>query len=174
MTVHQKATRAGQLKAVCGGIALALASATMAPAAADLQAGTLVCKGDGGWGAIITSKKSFDCTFSSSDGVTVSKYTGVIRKFGLDLGVTGDTTLTWLVMGPADRVGANFAPGALAGKYAGAGVEATAGVGLGANALIGGGDESFALQPFSVQVQTGISIAAAVQTLTLEYVGPLQ
>ncbi len=112
-------------------VALGLAAVSIAPApaeaASDLQAGSLVCKGEGGWGASVTSKKSFDYTFASSDGVT-----------------------------------------------RGAGVEATAGIGLGANALVGGGAESSALQPFSVLVQTGLSSAAAVQTQILEYVGPIQ
>ena len=165
-------------KRLMAGAALGIAAAAMTPtvvgAAADLQAGTLVCKGDGGWGAIITSKKNFNCTFASSDGVTRGMYTGVIRKFGLDIGVTGDTTLGWLVFGASEKVGENFAPGSLAGEYVGAGVEASVGVGVGANALVGGGDENFALQPFSIQVQTGLSIAAAVQTLTLVYVGPVQ
>jgi hypothetical protein len=47
------------------------------------------------------------------------------------------------------------------------------GLGVGANALVGGGPGSFTLQPVSVQVQTGLSVAAAVQTLTLDYAGPL-
>lgn len=150
--------------------ALSLSAAT-AQAQSGLQAGTLVCKGDGGWGAIITSKKTFDCTFSSADRKTIGSYTGVIRKFGLDLGVTGDTTLTWLVFGPAAMVGENYVAGSLAGEYAGVGAEASLVVGLGANALVGGSEQSFALQPISVQVQTGLSVAAGVQTLRLEYVG---
>lgn len=161
------------------GLAMALAVAATglsfnaAEAASRLQAGTLYCKGDGGWGAIITSKKTFKCTFSSSDQSVRGSYTATIRKFGLDLGVTGDTALAWLVFGPAEVVGANYIPGSLAGDYAGVGGEITLGVGLGANALLGGKGESFALQPISVQVQTGLSIAAGVQTLELKYVGPL-
>ena len=51
------------------GLALALAlSATGAQAETQLRTGTLVCQGDGGWGAIITSKKAFSCTFASTDG----------------------------------------------------------------------------------------------------------
>lgn len=164
-------------KRIFAGAALAVAAATLTPsegrAQSGLQAGTLVCKGDGGWGAIITSKKNFNCTFASADGKTRGTYTGVIQKFGLDLGVTGDTTLTWLVFGPAAMVGDNYVAGSLAGDYAGVGVEASLGIGLGANALVGGSSESFALQPISVQVQTGVSIAAGVQTFRLDYVGPV-
>ena len=138
-----------------------------------VQAGSLACKGDGGWGVVIASKKTFRCTFSTSNGTVRGEYRGVIRKFGVDVGKTGATSLLWLVFGPAAKVGENFVPGSLEGRYAGVGAEATVGLGLGANALVGGGRSSFSLQPVSVQVQTGLSIAAGVQSLELEYVGPL-
>ena len=43
----------------------------------------------------------------------------------------------------------------------------TAGVGVGANALVGGSNNTIALQPVSVQGQTGLSIAAGVASLEL-------
>ncbi len=163
---------------IAAGVLFAAAFATVAPSTANaetrLKAGTLVCAGEGGWGQIITSNKKFRCTFSSTDGGLRGEYTGEIRKYGLDIGKTGDTVLMWLVFGPTDRVGDNYAAGSLQGKYAGVGAEASAGIGLGANALVGSGDGSFALQPVSVQVQTGISVAAGVQTLTLNYVGAME
>ena len=139
-----------------------------------LRAGTLACAGEGGWGAIITSKKTFRCTFSSDKGEVRGEYSGEIRKYGLDLGKTGDTVLMWWVFGPTDKVGDNYVAGSLQGKYAGVGAEASVGMGLGANALVGAGDGSFALQPISVQVQTGLSVAAGVQALSLTYVGPME
>ncbi len=172
------ANRAGRRshRAATGVIlALALAALPAAPADAQtrLQTGTLACSGEGGWGAIITSKKDFRCAFTSSDGAVREEYSGQIRKYGIDIGKTGQTALLWLVFGPEGKTGANYAPGSLAGGYGGAGADAALGMGLGANALIGGGPNSFALQPVSVQVQTGLSIAAGVQTLDLQYVGPL-
>ena len=154
-------------------LAVTVGFPAMTSAASGIQVGTLVCKGEGGWGAIITSKKEFNCTYGSVDGSVRGSYTGVIRKFGLDLGVTGDTTLTWLVFGPATMIGENYKEGSLAGSYAGIGAEASVALGVGANALVGGSEDSFALQPVSVQVQSGLSIAAAVQTLTLVYTGPV-
>ena len=47
-------------------------------------------------------------------------------------------------------------PGDLAGEYAGAGAEATAGVGIGANVLIGGTGKAFSLQPISVEGEVGL------------------
>ena len=58
-----------------------------------LRAGTLACASEGGWGLIITSKKEFRCTFSSTDRSVRGEYTGIIRKYGLDIGKTGDTVL---------------------------------------------------------------------------------
>lgn len=154
--------------------ALALTAAAPASAQADrLQLGSLVCEGEGGWGAIITSRREFTCTFGRADGSTRGSYTGVIERFGLDIGVTGDTTLVWVVFGPENMVEGEFTPGSLAGEYGGVGAEASVGVGIGANFLLGRGESSFALQPVSVQMQTGLGIAAGVQTLTLTYVGPI-
>ena len=48
-----------------------------------------------------------------------------------------------------------------------AGAEATVGLGLGANALVGGFRKSINLQPISVQAQTGLNVAAGVQSLHL-------
>ena len=149
------------------------ASAAAETASTRLQAGSLACKGEGGWGAIVFSKKTFDCTFVTADRSFRGSYKGTITKFGLDVGVTGETALLWLVFGPAERVADNYRAGSLAGEYSGVGVEATLGAGVGANALVGGNESQFVLQPVSVQVQTGLSIAAAVQTLKLEYLGEL-
>jgi len=56
---------------------------------------------------------------------------------------------------------------ALAGTYVGASTEATLGVGLGANWLIGGSGKSFALQPWSVQGQAGLNYSLTWTNLTL-------
>ncbi len=93
------ANRAGRRshRAATGVIlALALAALPAAPADAQtrLQTGTLACSGEGGWGAIITSKKDFRCAFTSSDGAVREEYSGQIRKYGIDIGKTGQTALT--------------------------------------------------------------------------------
>lgn len=179
MGTHRTSSAAIVRWAMAGVTALVAAAAiglAASPAAAQtrLQAGVLACSGEGGWGLIITSRKTFNCTFSGDDSGLRGQYTAVIRRVGLDLGKTGNTSLVWLVFGPADMVGDNFIAGSLEGTYVGVGAEAAVGVGLGANALIGGGADSFALQPVSVQVQTGLSVAAGVQRLDLDYVGPLE
>ena len=144
---------------------LAAAAAVLAalPAAAQsgVNIGTLTCNVSGGVGYIITSAKSMACTFSSPS-FPPQHYSGVIRKFGIDIGVSGEAVMTWVVFAPG-----SISPGALQGSYGGASAEVSAGLGLGANALIGGFNGSIALQPLSIQGQTGLNIAAGVASLVL-------
>lgn len=155
---------------------MCLATASISPVAAEpktrLQAGVLECRGDGGWGTIIASKKTFECVFSNLEGQAIGRYEAVVRKFGIDLGVSGATALQWAVFGPTSRVGGRYVAGSLEGEYAGIGADVSLGPGIGANALIGGGTESLALQPVSVQAGSGVNIAAGVRTLVLTYTGP--
>ena len=62
--------------------------------------------------------------------------------------------------------------GALAGGYIGASGGAAIGVGVGANGLVGGLNNSFALQPVSVEGQTGLNVIATVTGLELRPVVP--
>jgi hypothetical protein len=64
----------------------------------------------------------------------------------------------------------NLAPGALSGNYVGATASATAGVGVGANVLVGGSGNSIALQPVSIEGNTGLNVAAGIGAITLTYV----
>jgi Protein of unknown function (DUF992) len=80
-------------------------------------------------------------------------------KFGLDIGATTGGVLVWDVFAPEEGP----KRGALAGNYEGVGASATAGVGLGANAVVGGSHRSVALQPLSTQTQCGLDLAAGVE-----------
>ena len=57
--------------------------------------------------------------------------------------------------------------GSLNGGYGGVSAEATVGLGVGANALVGGSNKSIILQPLSVTAQQGLNIAAGVASLQL-------
>jgi hypothetical protein len=57
--------------------------------------------------------------------------------------------------------------GALAGEYVGASGNVAVVVGGGANVLVGGSNRSIALQPLSVEGQTGINIAVGIAGLSL-------
>ena len=60
-----------------------------------------------------------------------------------------------------------YGPGSLAGTYVGGSAEATIGVGLGGNWLIGGSSKGYALQPWSIQGQIGLNYSVAFSGLTL-------
>jgi hypothetical protein len=142
---------------------LLTAAAVPAAAADRVKVGVLSCDIAGGVGYLIGSEKDVSCTFKPSKGKR-EHYDGVIRKLGLDVGVTGDTRLEWLVFSAS---GSNVKKGSLAGTYVGGSGEATFGVGGGANWLIGGSRKGFALQPWSVQASTGVNLTWAFAGLTL-------
>jgi hypothetical protein len=146
--------------------ALALAAlAGTAQAQERVQAGSLTCDVSAGIGLIIGSQRNVSCTFTPSTPGPIEYYTGTISKLGVDIGVTTGGVMVWAVYAPTNR-----RRGALSGTYAGAAAEATLIAGLGANALVGGSDRTIALQPFSVQGQVGLNIAAGVAGLDLNYV----
>lgn len=125
--------------------------------------GTLSCEVAGGMGMLIGSSKAVDCQFKQRSGKT-ERYIGTIGKLGVDIGITGKTYLSWIVVNTAPTtVGA----GSLAGTYVGASAGASVGIGLGANALIGGNAKNFGLQPLSAEAGTGLNVAAGVSRLQL-------
>lgn len=126
-----------------------------------VEVGVLTCRVSGGLGFVIGSTRSLDCAFQA--GQRLERYQGTIDKFGIDVGGTSSGTMTWAVLAPTDK----FGPGALSGDYAGVSGEATLGVGLGANALLGGSQRSIALQPLSLQAQQGVNLALGVASLKL-------
>ena len=58
--------------------------------------------------------------------------------------------------------------GELAGSYGGVGANASIGVGGGGNFLVGGPRNAYALQPISVQGQTGLNVAAGIAGIELQ------
>ena len=143
--------------------AVAMPIVTAANADARIEVGILTCEVEGGVGLIITSIKHMACTFVGIDDFSET-YTGNVRKFGIDIGETDYTTIKWAVFAPTTELES----GALEGTYVGLSAEASLGAGVGANALVGGFDQSIALQPFSGQVQQGLNIAAGIGTMTLQ------
>ena len=129
------------------------------------QIGLLHCTIEGGRGFIIGSVKTMDCVFERADGKPNEKYSGDIKKFGIDIGRTKVSKLSWAVFAPSKAV-SDY--GRLAGSYGGVSGEVTVGVGLGANVLLGGFEESVALQPLSLQAQEGLNIAAGISSLELK------
>lgn len=127
------------------------------------RAGELVCRGGPSVGLIVGSSQRLSCTFRSFETGRRYTYSGTMNRIGLDVGVTRESRLLWLVFSAQSRVHRNT----LAGRYVGASGDASFGFGLGANILIGGRNRSVTLQPLSVQGQTGVNLAVGVSSLTL-------
>jgi uncharacterized protein DUF992 len=151
------------IASLTSALALSALIASAATAQSGGKVGTLSCDVSAGVGMILTQKQTLRCIFTPASGGPPDFYTGRIDEFGVALGAVQEGHLIWAVVAPSS----GFPHGALAGTYAGVGAEATAGAGLGANALIGGTGRAFSLQPLSVEGQTGLNIAAGITTVTL-------
>lgn len=152
----------------CAAMAVIAGFAYAAPAdAAGVKVGVLNCHVSSGWGFIFGSSKNLRCNFSPSHGYG-ERYVGTISKFGVDVGYTSGGVIVWDVVAPSTSI----RRGALQGSYAGATASATAGLGVGANVLVGGLDRSIALQPVSIEGNTGLNVAAGIGSISLHYVAP--
>jgi len=150
------------------GAALAAAALLVAsgPATVEaqpnrVQAGTLECAMSSSVGLIVASQRALNCLFKA-EGVPPEAYLGTMTRVGIDIGVTSGGAVIWAVF-----TGTNRYTGMLSGTYVGATAEMSIAAGLGANVLVGGSGRSIALQPLSVQEQSGLNIAAGVGELEL-------
>lgn len=131
-----------------------------------MELGMLECTIAGGVGMIVSSRKELACSFRPADRKFAPEaYVGTVTKYGLDIGSTGKTLMQWLVLAPSADI---YAPGVLAGNYVGASAEASAAVGGGASFLVGGSNQTFTLQPVSIQAQTGLNLAVGVTEFELK------
>jgi hypothetical protein len=160
-----------------GGAALLIAAAASsnsqtptAPGTAQatgrsgVNVGSLTCNVAGGVGFVFGSSKALSCLFNRTDGVA-ERYTGTIKKFGVDIGFTKESQIVWLVFAPG-----SIASGSLTGSYGGATAGASVGVGGSANVLVGGSNKQITLQPVSVEGSVGLNVAAGIGEVELTYV----
>lgn len=153
MTMFTRSAGAAMLAlSLCGGAAYAQNS----------QVGVLSCDVSAGIGLILVQKQSMICEFRANNG-TIQRYAGQIAEYGVAIGGVQAGHLVWGVLAATQGI----PTGALAGTYAGVGAQATAGVGVGANVLVGGTGRAFSLQPLSLEGQVGVNIAGGVTTVTL-------
>ena len=149
------------MKLLAAGGSAAVIAALLAlgsPAdAAGVKVGVLTCHVSSGWGFIFGSSKDLRCNFSPSRGYG-ERYVGTVSKFGVDVGYTAGGVLVWDVIAPTTTLKR--------------GASATAGVGGGANVLVGGFDRSVALQPVSIEGNTGLNVAAGIGAITLHFEAP--
>jgi hypothetical protein len=148
---------------LCIAVVALVAPIASANALPPVRAGILQCQGGQNVGFVVGSVTSLECVFQS-EGRRPEPYVATVRRYGLDIGFTEQTKFSWAVNAPTGRVGR----GDLAGNYGGVGANASVGVGGGGNFLVGGPQNSYALQPVSVQGQTGLNVAAGVADIELQ------
>jgi len=145
--------------------AAALSAVLATPAHAEpagVKIGVLSCHVESGWGFVFGSSKEMQCAFRSNRGEP-EYYSGTLSKLGVDIGYTGDGELVWDVIAPT----ADTRMGALEGDYGGATASVTVLAGVGAHVLVGGLDRSIALQPVSVEGNSGLDVAAGLGAISL-------
>lgn len=150
--------------------ATAVSAFAIGPAQAGetgVKVGVLECNVAGGVGFVFGSSKDLACTYSPYKGHE-DVYYGSIDKYGVDIGYTDKSKIVWAVVAPTSDV----KQGALEGTYTGASADAAIAVGLGANVLVGGLDKSFALQPLSVEGETGLNVAVGISQIKLKSAPP--
>jgi hypothetical protein len=160
--MHTKLARIVAVIVALGTLTLA----TEASAQGRAKVGTLTCNLAPSVGFIVGGQRRLSCRYIPDGPWPPEIYVGNLSTVGLDIGVSGRGRMVWAVFAPTT----GYVRGALAGNYAGASADVSVGVGLGANVLVGGSGRSFALQPLSVQANTGLNLAAGVSDLRLRWV----
>ena len=147
-------------------LAAVLAVVAVSPASAQsrVQTGVLECLSNPTFGVVVGSVRTMTCVFKPAQGFE-QIYSGTRARIGLDLGFQAGAAIAWAVLAPTVQL----RPGELAGTYAGVSANAAAGLGVGANALVGGSNNTVALQPLSLEGQVGVNLALGVSALTLTY-----
>jgi hypothetical protein len=153
--------RVSTITIAIAALGASIASANAAPP--PVRAGILQCQGGQNVGFVVGSVTSLECVFRS-EGRRPEPYIAKVQRIGLDLGVTERTQLSWAVNAPSSRLGR----GELAGSYGGVGANASIGIGGGGNFLVGGPANAYALQPISLQGQTGLNVAAGIAGIELQ------
>ena len=152
------------MRMLLAGLAVATAiTGSQALAQARLEVGMLTCKLKDVHNDIVYTDEKFACEFKHPNS-EVQTYEGEIKSVGLDLSVTKDMTLVWAVLAPTGDAAATQT---LKGKYVGGGAAAALGVGAGADVLVGGGENSFTLQPLSVSGMVGAGVSVGIEEFEL-------
>lgn len=128
-----------------------------------VPAGLLECSGGPSVGFVVGSETRLTCVLHRPHRRKVERYTAIVHRVGVDLGVTGTWALAWDVLTPTGRV----PRGGLTGNYGGAGSSISIGTGAATNAVAGGPGNAVSLQPRPVPGVTGVSLAFGFQGMDL-------
>ena len=154
-----------KLRMTAFAIAAAAFAVSVVPASAQsrVEVGVLTCSIAPSIGYVFASRRDMRCTYVPNDGSRPHRYSATVGRVGLDLGVTREGVLVWGVFAPTYRINRKD----LVGTYVGASAGAAVVVGVGANALFGGSNNTIALQPLSGEGSVGLSVALGAAALTL-------
>lgn len=132
-----------------------------------IQVGIITCNVIAGSrvNLLIRSTADVECVYENQGNT--EKYIGETGiALGLDLSFKQNEKFAFTVLAASSDV----QPGAhaLAGKYLGGTLGATAGIGLSASVLIGGGEKNISLQPLALGTSTGIGASGGIGFLYIE------
>jgi len=139
------------------------ASAPIINGGPGTKVGVLNCRLAPSVGLIVVEFQKMDCSFAPDGGGRTEAYEGTMSTIGGALGFTAGGVLTWGVFAPTN----NMMPGSLSGSYTGASANAGFIVGVGSNFLLGGSNNTVALQPWSVEGTTGVDASAGLSNMEL-------
>lgn len=125
--------------------------------------GTLECKVAPNVSFVVGSHRTAGCTFYPANQRQMHRYRADFGRIGVDLNVSSGGTLVWAVHAHNRRL----YRGDLRGTYTGASANITVGLGLGANVLVGGSNNTIALQPLSGEGNVGLGVSLGVGQMVL-------
>ncbi len=150
----------------CVAIIIACSQSAMADSH-GVQLGVLKCTVVPGSRVNLIIRSTADVVCEFDNAGTIEKYKGETGiGLGLDLSFKTDEKMHFAVFATSNDVSAGSH--ALSGKYVGAELNAAAGVGLGAKALVGGSNDSFSLQPLALETSTGLGASGGLSFLYIE------
>src|SRR5260370_1092877 len=146
------------LRTTCLSAIAAAALMATAPtgAKANVEVGGLTCRSAGGVGYVIGSTLNFECVFGPSGGGPAHHYLGVVRRIGVDLGVTQNVSLGWVVFAPTGVIH----PGDLAGNYGGVQGNASVAIGGRRHALVARSHKTLSPRPSPTPAPAGLNRCA--------------
>lgn len=149
-------------------IVVAILGAGYSPGvSADVELGILRCKSipESRVNLVIRSTVDIKCKLKYAGGAEESYKGETGIAVGLDLSFKSDEEFAFAVIAATGIKPGNHP---LTGKYVGGKASASAGIGLGAAALIGGSRDSFGLNPLALETNRGAGIAGGIGFLYIE------
>jgi hypothetical protein len=155
-----------RLLALVAGIA-AIFSFAASPASAQHfeRIGTLECNVAPNVSFVVGSVRTAGCNFYPLNNRRMHRYRADLGRIGLDLNISAGGKLIWAVHAHNRRL----FPGDLRGTYTGVSGNIALGLGVGGNVLLGGSNNTIALQPLSGEGNIGVGLSVGVGRIVLHH-----